>query len=126
MKNAKLASTPLTAHFKLSMTDCPQSKEQKLEMFKIPYASTVGSLMYAMVCTRLDIAHAIGVVSRFLFDKGKAHWEAVKWIFKYLWGTTKLYVQFGGPDPILEGYINFNIVGCLDGRKSTSGYVFTL
>ena len=36
------------------------------EMSKVPYASSVGSLMYAMVCTRPDIAHAVGVVSLFL------------------------------------------------------------
>ena len=56
MKKAKPASTPLAAHFKLSKRDCPQSKEKKLEMSKIPYASDFGSLMYAMVCTQLDIA----------------------------------------------------------------------
>ena len=77
MKNARLVSTPLAAHFKLSKKDCPQSKEEKLEMSKLPYASTVSSLMYAMVCTRLDVAHTVGVVSRSLSNPGKAHWEAV-------------------------------------------------
>ncbi|MCI62396.1 GDSL esterase/lipase 1-like, partial [Trifolium medium] len=48
-------------------------------MAKIPYASAIGSLMYAMVCTRPDIGHAMGVVSRFMSNPGKAHWEAVKW-----------------------------------------------
>ncbi|CAN0860766.1 Retrovirus-related Pol polyprotein from transposon TNT 1-94, partial [Linum grandiflorum] len=42
--------------------------------------------MYAMVCTRPDIAHAVGVVSRFLSNPGKEHWAAVKWILKYLRG----------------------------------------
>jgi ATP-binding cassette subfamily B (MDR/TAP) protein 1 len=40
--------------------------EERDEMKKVPYASAVGSLMYAMVCTRPDIAHAVSVVSRFL------------------------------------------------------------
>ena len=48
------------------------------EMSKVPFASAVGSLMYAMVCTRPDITHAIGVVSRFLTNHRKEHWEAVK------------------------------------------------
>ena len=39
----------------------------------VPYASAVGSLMYAMVCTRPDIAHAVRVVSRFLSNLGKEH-----------------------------------------------------
>ena len=43
------------------------------EMSNVPYASIVGSLMYAMVCTRLDIAHPVGVVSRFLTNHGKEH-----------------------------------------------------
>ena len=44
-------------------------------MIKVPYSSAVGSLMYAMVCMRLDIAHAIGVINRFLSNLGKEHWE---------------------------------------------------
>ena len=47
-------------------------------MSKVPYASAIGSLMYAMVCTRPDIAHAVGVVSRFMSRLGNQHWEAVK------------------------------------------------
>ncbi|CAN0919975.1 Retrovirus-related Pol polyprotein from transposon TNT 1-94 [Linum grandiflorum] len=56
-------------------------------MKNVPYASAVGSLMYAMVCTRPDIAHAFGVVSRFLSNPGKEHWVAVKWILCYLRGA---------------------------------------
>ncbi|GKG39208.1 hypothetical protein Tco_0463353, partial [Tanacetum coccineum] len=59
-------------------------------MDRVPYASAVGSLIYAMVCTRPDLAHAVGVVSRFLSNPGKKHWEAVKWIFRYLRVTSKL------------------------------------
>ena len=57
-------------------------------MSKVPYALAVGSLMYAMVCTRPDIAHAVGVVSRYMNNLGKEHWMAVKWILRYLRGTT--------------------------------------
>ena len=77
MDKAKPVNCPLAGHFKLSSSQCPTSDEVKNEMQKIPYASTVGSLMYAMVCTRLNIAHAVGVVSRFLSDPGKEHWAAV-------------------------------------------------
>ncbi|RVW34929.1 Retrovirus-related Pol polyprotein from transposon TNT 1-94 [Vitis vinifera] len=51
-------------------------------MRKVPYASAVGSLMYAMVCTMPDIAHAVGVVSRFISNPGKEHWAIVKWILR--------------------------------------------
>jgi hypothetical protein len=56
-------------------------------MSRVPYSLAVGSLMYAMVCTRPDIAHAVGVVSMYMNNTGKEHWEAVKWILGYLRGT---------------------------------------
>ena len=60
----------------------------------MPYASVIGSLMYAMVCTRLDIAHVVGVVSRFMSRPGKQHWEAVKWILRYLKGSSDTCLCF--------------------------------
>ena len=59
--------------------------------------------MYVMVCTCPDISHAVGVVSKFLANPGKTHWEAVKWIFRYLRGTSKVCLSFGGSKPFLEG-----------------------
>ncbi|GJY65065.1 putative RNA-directed DNA polymerase [Tanacetum coccineum] len=84
MDKAKVVSSPLTTNFKLTDKDCPSSKKNIEKMDRVPYASAVGSLMYAMVCTRPDLVHAVGVVSRFLSNPGKKHWEAVKWIFRYL------------------------------------------
>ena len=94
-------------------------------MAKVPYSSVVGSLMYAMVCTRPDIAHAVGVVSRFLKNPGKEHWEAVKWILRYLRGSSDECLCFGASNPILKGYTDSDIAGDLDNRKSTTGYLFT-
>ena len=70
---AKPVSSPLGSHLKLSSKQSPSSEKEKEEMRKVPHALAVGSLMYAMVCTRLDIAHAIGVVSRFLSNPSKAY-----------------------------------------------------
>ena len=56
-------------------------------MKDIPYQSAMGSLMYAMVCTRADIAHGVSLVSRFMSKPKKNHWEATKWILKYLKGS---------------------------------------
>ena len=125
MKNAKPVSTPLAGHLKLSKKMCPTTVEEKGNMAKVPYSSAVGSLMYAMVCTRPDIAHAVGVVSRFLENPGKEHWEAVKWILRYLRGTTGDCLCFGGSDPILKGYTDADMAGDIDNRKSTTGYLFT-
>ncbi|MCI81293.1 GDSL esterase/lipase 1-like, partial [Trifolium medium] len=61
MGNAKPVSIPLASHFRLSKEQSPQIEEEKELMAKTPYASVIGSLMYAMVCTRPDIGHAVGV-----------------------------------------------------------------
>ena len=78
MSKAKAVCSPLAGHFKLSSKQCPTSEKEKEEISRVPYSSTVGSLMYVMVCTRSDIAHAVGVVSRFLSNPGKEHWAVVK------------------------------------------------
>ncbi|GJR21154.1 putative RNA-directed DNA polymerase [Tanacetum coccineum] len=72
-----------------------------------------------------DLAHAVGVVSRFLSNPGKKHWEAVKWIFRYLRGTSKLGITFGNGKPMLVGYTDSDLAGNKDNMKSTSGYLMT-
>ena len=66
MNEAKSVSTPLDSHFKLSKEQSPKTEEERDHMSKVPYASTIGSLIYAIVCTRPNIAHVVGVVSRFM------------------------------------------------------------
>ena len=78
MENAKAISTPLVVYLKLIKEMYPKTQEEEDKMYKVPYASTIGSLMYAMVCTRLDIAHAMGVVSRYMSHLGIEHWNVVK------------------------------------------------
>ena len=126
LQDAKVRSTPLGSHFKLTREQSPKTDKDREEMTKVPYASAVGSLMYAMVCTRPDIAHAVGVVSRFMSNPGREHWEAVKWLFRYLKGTSKVALHFKKNDAILEGFSDADLGGCLDTRKSTTGYIFTL
>jgi ATP-binding cassette subfamily B (MDR/TAP) protein 1 len=126
MGNAKPVSTPLASHFRLSKDQSPQTEEEIEFMDKIPYASAIGSLMYAMVCTRPDIGHAVGVVSRFMANPGKAHWEAVKWILRYLRGTKKKYLYFGKGEIKVQGYVDADFAGEVDHRRSTIGYIFTI
>lgn len=125
MQNAKPDCSPLAGHHKLSISQCPTSKKEKEAMKKVPYQSAVGSLMYAMVCTRLDIAYAVGVVSRFMSNPGEAHWAAIKCILRYLNDTSKLCLCFGSGDPVLKGYTDVDYAGDKDSRKSTSGYLVT-
>ncbi|KAL4312354.1 hypothetical protein GQ457_01G013740 [Hibiscus cannabinus] len=128
MSNAKPVSTPLANHFKLSSELCPKTDKECEEMAKVPYASAVGCLMYAMVCTRPDLAHAVGHVCKYMSKPGRRHWEAVKWIFRYLKGTLGHGIVFGSQqhDPLVVGYVDSNYAGDLDDRRSTTGYVFTL
>ena len=80
MQQSKPVSTPLAAHFKLSGVLSPKSKEEKEYMSHVPYSSVVGSIMYAMVCTRPNILQAVSVVSRNMANPRKEHWQVVKWI----------------------------------------------
>ena len=73
MNEAKSMSTPLDRHFKLSKEQSPKTEEERDHMSKVPYASAIGSLMYAIVCTKPDIAHVVGVVSRFMSRPRKQH-----------------------------------------------------
>ena len=73
MKESKPVSTSLATHFKLSLDLSPQSEEEERYMSQVPYASAVGSLMYAMVCTHPDISHAVSVVSRYMGNPSKGH-----------------------------------------------------
>ena len=73
MNNVKPVNKPLAGHMKLSKKMCPTSRVEKDNMAKVPYSSIVGSIMYAIVCTKPDVAHAVGVVRRFLDNSGKEH-----------------------------------------------------
>jgi hypothetical protein len=73
MNNVKPVNIPLASHFKLSSVLSPRADEEKQYMSHVPYANAVGNLMYAMVSTRPDISHAVGVVSRFMANPGKEH-----------------------------------------------------
>ena len=65
-------------------------------MSRVPYQSVVGSFMYTMVSTRLDIAQAVGVLFHYMSNLGRAHWDAIKRVFKYLWGTLEYLICFHG------------------------------
>ena len=73
MDKAKLVSSSLAHHFRISYQQYPSTDVEKEEMRHIPYALMIGSLMYAMVCTRPDIGHSVDIVSRFLSNSDKQH-----------------------------------------------------
>ncbi|KAL0321780.1 UNVERIFIED_CONTAM: Retrovirus-related Pol polyprotein from transposon TNT 1-94 [Sesamum calycinum] len=97
-------------------------------MEKIPYSKAIGSIMYLMVSTRPDIAYAISCLSRFMSNPGTTHWEALKWLFRYLNGSNNSGIKFSkcSEGVKLMGYVDSNYANNRDSRRSTTSYVFTL
>ena len=131
MQDSKLVKVPIPVGVKLSAEQCPKAQEEEEDIFRVPYESAVGSLMYAMVCTRPDIAHAVGVLSRFMSKPGKEHWTIVKWVFSYIRGTSDYGLCYQGRPGLervvdIHGFVDADWVGDLDQRRCTSGYVFNL
>jgi hypothetical protein len=73
MKQCKPRDTPVTKGDKFSLNQCPKTELEKSEMQNISYASVVGSIMYAQVCTRLDITYITGMLGRYLSNPGLDH-----------------------------------------------------
>eukprot|EP00253_Pinus_taeda_P025977 PITA_25977 len=94
---------------RLSAEQCPKTQEEEEDMSHVPYESAISSLMYEMVYTRPNIAHVVGVLSRFMSKPGKEHWTVVKQVFRYLRGTS-----------------DYDWAEDLDQRRSTSGSLFNL
>ena len=76
MQDSKPMDTSVDKSLSLSLSRdmCPKTPEEKKKISRVPYASAVGSLMYAMMCTRPDICYAVGLVSRYQSNPGQKHW----------------------------------------------------
>ena len=123
MWEAKPVSTPMETSAKYEPAEEGYQATQK---DKTRYQSAVGSLMYAMLGTRLDLAFAVSVVSRYVYNPTKKHWGAVKRIFAYLKGTVNMELVFQGTLSDLIGYTDSDWAGDIATRRSTSGYVFNV
>ncbi|KAL4018316.1 hypothetical protein IC575_021907 [Cucumis melo] len=126
MQNSKKGLLPFRHGVHLSKEQCPKTPQEVEDMRRIPYASAVGSLMYAMLCTRPDICYVVGIVSRYQSNPGLDHWTTIKIILKYLRRTRDYMLMYGAKDLILTGYTDSDFQTDKDSRKSTSGSVFTL
>ncbi|KAH9782190.1 Integrase catalytic domain-containing protein [Citrus sinensis] len=129
MSACKSVITPLASHFKLSNLQCAKTDDERREMEKFPYANAVGCMMYAMVLTRPDISYALSIVSRYMATPGKEHWQAVKWILRYLSGTDRIGLLYGrseGRCGGLWGYVDSDFTGDNDRGRSLTGYLFML
>ncbi|CAA7036548.1 unnamed protein product [Microthlaspi erraticum] len=94
-------------------------------MDNVPYASAVGSLMYAMIGSRPDLAYAVGVISRFMSSPSRDHWTAVKWVLRYLRGASKAKLTFTKNERFrVEGFCDSDYATDLDRRRSVTGFIF--
>ena len=82
----------------LSKNQFPKTLDERGRMSGIPYASEIGSIMYAMLCARPDVSFALSMTSRFQQDLGEDHWTVVKNILKYLRRTKDEFLDYGGTD----------------------------
>lgn len=121
----KPLSMPMDPHANLTNSQSPQTPQEAAVMRDKPYREAVGSLMYASLGTRPDIAYAVSIVSRFSDNPGIAHWNAVKRIYQYLAGTADLALTFGHKPRELEGYSDAD--GSMhEDRHAISGYAFMI
>ncbi|MGB9152505.1 MAG: reverse transcriptase domain-containing protein, partial [Alphaproteobacteria bacterium] len=130
MLDCKPLPTPEST-LKLTMHQCPTTDEQKAKMVDVPYESAVGSLLYAAIGTRPDIAHAVNGISKFMKNPGQAHWLAAKRILRYIKGTVNKALVFTskgitGNELYVSAYSDADWAGDIDDRRSTTGYVVRL
>jgi hypothetical protein len=131
MHGSKPVKVLIPIGVKLSADQCPKTQEEEEDMSHVSSSSVVRSLMHTMVCTRSNIAHAVGVLSRYMSKPEKEHCITVMRVFRYLCGTTNYGLCYQGR-PRLERVVDIHVfvdtdsVGDLDHIRSTSGYVFNL
>ncbi|KAH9688238.1 Integrase catalytic domain-containing protein [Citrus sinensis] len=127
MQNSKPGDTPIAKGDKFSLSQCPKTNLEIQEMEKIPYSSAIGSLMYAQVCTRPDIAFMVGMLGKYLSNPGMDHWKAAKRVMRYLQRTKEYMHTYRRSDQLeIIGYSDSDFAGCQDSRRSTSGYIYML
>ena len=123
----------------LTTAQSPQTDAECTEAKTIPYQNVTGSLLYAAMATRPDIAFAVGVLCCFNSNHGQTHWTTAKRVMHYLKGMADLSIIYhqkatksldgtiaGIYDPEeMEGFTDADWAGDIETRKSTSGYIFT-
>ena len=125
MENSKKGLLPMSHGAVLCKSQCPHTTGEHVEMSNVPFALTIGSVMYAMICTRPDVSYTLSICSKYQSNPGMIHWAAVKNILKYVKRTTDLFL---GDDEelVVKGYTHVSFMTDPDDLKSQSAYVFTL
>ncbi|GJX62743.1 retrotransposon protein, putative, ty1-copia subclass [Tanacetum coccineum] len=129
MDNSKRGHIPMQERLDLNKTQGASTPKEVKRMQNVPYTSVVGSIMYAVRCTRPDVAFAQNITSRFQQNPGESHWTAVKNILKYLRNTKDMFLVYGGnPEAELrvDCYCDAGFETDRDDTKSQTRYVFIL
>ena len=129
--DGRTCRTPLGSGVKLSRDDCPTTETEREAMREFPYQSLIGTLMYAMLATRPDIAFAVGALSKYSSNPGRAHWDQAVHVLRYLVGTKTYGLFFDGNSlddlsSLILGYTDSDWAGDADTCRSTSGYIFLM
>ena len=128
-KSLHAKSTPISlgGHLDLIRSKVPLSKDESDAMLNIPYYATVGSVMYAMICTRPGLAFAISVLSRYMFGPSEKHWISMKYLLRYVEGTSNfglIYSKYSFASELF-GYVDADYASNKDTRKSTTFFMYT-
>ncbi|KAL0541214.1 hypothetical protein IC582_021255 [Cucumis melo] len=127
MDKCSSSVVPIQKEDKFSLMQCPKNELERNQMETIPYASIVGSLLYAQTCTRPDISFTVGMLGRYQSNPGMDHWKVAKKVLRYLQGTKDYMLTYKRSDHLeVIGYSDSEFAGCVDTRKSTFGYLFLL
>ena len=110
MKNFKRGFLPMCHGISLSQTQCLTMQDERDRMSKIPCALAIGSIMYAMLCTRPDVSYTLSMTRKYQFDPGESHWTTIKNILKYFRRSKDTFLFYGGQEDelVVNGYIDAN------------------
>ncbi|SGY14862.1 BQ5605_C013g07134 [Microbotryum silenes-dioicae] len=118
---AKPASTPMQKNLLLELDQSTPSDQERTR-----YLQAIGSLMYAALGTRPDLAYAVSYLARFAKEPGPTHWTAIKHVLRYIRGTVSYGLRYTPTPGPLYGYSDSNWGACVRTSKSTMGYAYFL
>jgi hypothetical protein len=127
MHKCNASPGPIVKGDKFGEYQCPTNQYEKNKMKSVSYASAIGRILYAQVCTRPDLAFTTGMLGRYQKNPGIDHWKVVKKALRYVQGTKGLMLTYRRSNSLqIVGYADADWGGCRYTLKSTSGYVFML
>ncbi len=115
--DCKTKSVPLRTAKRLT-----RSEGEPLDRATYTYTHLIESLLYLSVCTRPDIAQAVGALSKYMAELTTLHWQAAKGLMRYVASTREQGILYGTDSNLVIGYCDADYAGDLDTRRSTTGF----